>query len=248
MNGKHYKMTVSSPKTRTRWYAYYATLTKLDGKDLNIPCEQVNPLIPAWLQGIAVEQDKIPSIRQVYQSEVLKFTHEDKEAQTQKFKTKLAQLREEEARLGRLFIMGKISEETYEQLRREWQEKLHDIEEKLSEVERNARSLMVDLDLALILVSNLPILFDRLDQNKQATLLKIIAKRIIINSDGQIVDQELHSPFTYLLRIADGLENQGIPYRCSEQIRSGVLVENARLSRVFCLSRLGFHAPLKGDC
>ena len=144
--------------------------------------------------------------------------------------------------------MGKISEETYEQLRREWQEKLHDIEEKLSEVERNARSLMVDLDLALILLSNLPILFDRLDQNKQATLLKIIAKRIIINSDGQIVDQELHSPFTYLLRIADGLENQGIPYRCSEQIRSGALVENTRLSRVFCLSRLGFHAPLKGDC
>ncbi len=51
--------------------------------------------------------------------------------------------------------------------------------------------------------------------------MKILAKKIIIDREGQIIDHELHSPFTYLRSIAVGLEDPGGSYRDSEQVRLG---------------------------
>jgi hypothetical protein len=50
----------------------------------------------------------------------------------------------------------------------------------------------------------------------QANLLKILAKRSIVNPEGLIVDQELNSPFTYLWNLAGSGS-----HRDSEQVRLG---------------------------
>ncbi len=71
----------------------------------------------------------------------------------QKIQTQLGQLKSEEARLGRLFITGKISEETYNQLRAEWQENIRNTESRLLEAERNISAMLVDLDIALLLLT-----------------------------------------------------------------------------------------------
>jgi len=80
---------------------------------------------------------------------------------------------------------------------------------------------LVDLDIALILLANVSVLYERLDDKNKANLLKILAKRIIINPDGQIIDQELHSPFTYLRNLAKSMENSSNSYHDSEQVRLG---------------------------
>lgn len=49
----------------------------------------------------------------------------------------------------------------------------------------------------------------------------ILAKLIIINPDGRIIEQELHSPFTYLRNIAESIENSSNSCRDSEQVRLG---------------------------
>ena len=48
--------------------------------------------------------------------------------------------------------------------------------------------------------------------------LKILAKRIIVNPDGLIVDQELHSPLPYLRNLAGSSAGS---HRDSEQVRLG---------------------------
>jgi hypothetical protein len=221
VQGKTYKMTGSSPRTRFRMYAYYSTHSKPDGKDINIQCGEVDQQIPSWLEGIAINADRLPAIRKEYRSQVIKFHERDREDQAKKIKTQLTQLQGEEARLGRLFITGKISEETYAQLRAEWQVNIRTTESRLVEAERNIQAILVDLDLALILLSKVSILYERLDEKSQAMLLKILAKRIMINPEGRIIGQELNSPFTYLRSIAESLEASSSPCRGSEQVREG---------------------------
>jgi hypothetical protein len=221
LQGAQHKMAGSSPKTHLRMYAYYTTQVKPGGKDVNIQCEGVDQQIPVWLAGIAIDTQRLPAIREEYRSHVTKFHDRDREDQTKKIQGQLSQLRNEEARLGRLFITGKMSEETYNQLRSEWQENIRNTEARLVEAERNTHSIMVDLDLALALLSKVHLLYERLDEKSQARLLKILAKRIIINPDGQIIGHELHSPFTYLRSIAQGLEDPSSSHCDSEQVRLG---------------------------
>jgi hypothetical protein len=52
--------------------------------------------------------------------------------------------------------------------------------------------------------------------------LRILAKRIIIDTQGKIVDYELNSPFSYLDRIVANLRSISV-CRSSEQVALGVL-------------------------
>lgn len=51
------------------------------------------------------------------------------------------------------------------------------------------------LDSALLLLSKVPDLYTRFTEKQRATLLQIIAKRIILNPKGEIIDHELNSLF-----------------------------------------------------
>lgn len=222
VDGRPYKMAGSSPKTRLRMYAYYTTQSKPGGRDIHVACADVDDQISDWLTGISVSQDRIPLIREEYRTQITKFKEKDLEVQTKKIRAQLDDLKKEEARLGRLFITSKISEEVYNQLRVEWQENIRNTEARLIEAERNISAVMVDLDMALVLLSKVNILYQRLDDKSKARLLKILVKRIIIDPDGQIIDYELNSPFTYLWCLNEGLKfPQCSPVRDSEQVRLG---------------------------
>ena len=219
------KMAGSSPVVHNRLYPYYTTQTKPRGSDINISCSVVDEQVPEWLVGVSVLNERLPLIREAYRSQVMKFIENDLETQTKKIHTQLSQLKNEESRLGRLYITGKISEETYNQLRVEWEENIRSCERKLVEAERNVSAVMVDLDVALLLLAKCPVLFNRLDEKGKVRLLKILAKRIIINKDGEIVDQVLHSPFTYLRSLVINTDSPSGSISCgSEQVRLGALL------------------------
>ena len=63
------------------------------------------------------------------------------------------------------------------------------------ELEREATAHVDDLDTAISLFAIAADLFSRLKQKEQSVLLQILAKRIIVDEAGQIIDCVLNSPF-----------------------------------------------------
>lgn len=116
-----------------------------------------------------------------------------------------------------------MSEETYNQLRREWQEKLRHLELSIAEREREVTFHLDDLDAALALMAKMADLYPRLEKKQQGTLLQILAKRIIVDSQGAILEHELNSPFIYLHSLVQNFSTPESGDGSSEHNRSGVL-------------------------
>jgi len=118
-----------------------------------------------------------------------------------------------------MFLTDKISEESYSQLRQEWREKVKHAEANLRDVKHHLTRYLNDLDIALILLTKVSNLYLRVDEKKRAILLQILVKRIIVNSQGEIFNHELHSPFAYLRSLVDDFQNLVL---CgSDHVRSG---------------------------
>lgn len=148
--------------------------------------------------------------------------HDRAETRVSELNRQSSQLKEEEAKLGRLFITGKMSEEAYNQLRREWQEKVRHLELTIAELEREVTFHLDDLDAAPALMAKMAELYPRLEMKQQGTLLQILAKRIIVDPQGAIIEHELNSPFVYLRSLAGNLSPPDIGDGSSEHVRSGV--------------------------
>ncbi len=222
VDGKCFKMYGSTPSGHSRYYPYYITQAKLDGgKAPHIRCTTVDEQIPTWLYGIQVDTTLIPAIRSAYEKEVRQVTTSDRDIKVSGLHRQLSQLKDEEARLGRLFITEKISEEVYGQLRSEWQEKLRHIELTLAELDRDATVHLDDLDAALLLLTKIADLYPRLGEKQCSTLLQILVKQIIVDATGEIIDYQLNSPFVYLRSLVDTLSTPSTGEGGSERIREG---------------------------
>ena len=230
-SGKELKLYGSTPSGRYQSYSYYITLTQVDGKKLHIPCNVIEEQIPGWLAGISVNPELIPTIKEIYRTEIQSQSTEGKGNILSDLRKQTTELKEEEARLGRLYITGKITEKAYEQLHSEWQEKLRNNELTMAEMEREPKIHINDLDLALILLTKVGELYPRLDEKQKSTLLQILAKRIIVDADGEIIDHELNSPFVYLQNLLKSLFSPRNGEGCgSEQIHVGA--PNTDLAKV----------------
>ena len=222
MDGRLYKLFGSTPSGRSQSYSYYVSNREQNGKQLHLPCDVVDEQIPSWLGKITIIPELIPSIRQLYQEQVKQVTGDNRDSKIAELKRQLAQLRDEEARLARLVIMNKITEETYDRLRAEWKEKLRKSEISLAEMESESKAHFDDLDVALILMSKLPELFPRLKEADRTKLLQILARRIIVDPSGEIIDYELNSPFMYLDYLAGDLRGIFDSPRGSSDVSVGV--------------------------
>jgi len=193
----------STPSGRLQSYAYYRTNPRPNGKTVRISCKVVDAQIAGLLQSITVAPEDVPRIREVYRSHITQVTDSDRRAKKEKLSRRVSQLREEEAYLARLLIKGKISEETYDRLRLEWLEKLAHAQTGIQDLERDAGRCLDDLEAGLSLLSKAHSLFGRLKEKECNSLLQILLNRIIVDVKGQIKAHELHSPFTYLRRLAE---------------------------------------------
>ena len=106
-------------------------------------------------------------------------------------------------------------------MRAEWHEKVLNLQMKIDELEIDARGYIDDLEVALALLSNASILYDRLGEKEKNELLQIITKRVIINEQGEIITHELNSPFEYLSTLAASISSEGKEGGGSEQIPGG---------------------------
>ena len=203
------KMYGSTPTGRDQVYAYYRTHSKIDNKNVRVPCNLVDDQISNWLDGLCVKQEQVPEIRNIYSDDLNVINGEDKGKKLEDLKQKASANRFQEAHLARLLVTNKITEETYDQLHSEWKEKLKNFELSIRDLERETETYLDDLELALILMSKLSSIYPRLGEKEKTTLLRILAKKIIVNKQGEIIDQKLNSPFVYLKSILDNYSNNG---------------------------------------
>ena len=103
----------------------------------------------------------------------------------------------------------------------EWKEKVNNVQASIRELDFDTQTHLDDLEIALVLMSKLPELFSRLEKKDKTTLLQIMAKKVIIDSEGEIVDHELHSPFLYLSTLADSICDKSEEGYGSEHVRFG---------------------------
>ena len=97
-------------------------------------------------------------------------------------------------------------------------------EANLADVERDVTIHLDDLDTALILLASVSLLYPRMAKKQRAMLLQILAKRIIVSADGEMIDHELHSPFAYLTELVTDLRTTGPNRRGSKTVRLPQLV------------------------
>ena len=204
-DGKRYKMFGSTPSGYSRSYSYYITHTEVNGKKIHIPCKIVDDQIPGWIKSIGIDQAKVPLIQKVYQAQIRKITHEDREETIAGLQRQLSRLKAEESQLGRLLITNKISEEAYDQLRKEWQEKVQRIEVSIADLERETLVRIDDLDAALALMTRIGFLYERLGDKERSILLQILVKQFIVDLQGKIIDYEFHPPFAFIQDVVEEL-------------------------------------------
>jgi len=218
---KQYKMYGSTPSGRYQSYSYYVTHAKPGGKTVRFKSNDIDRKIHGWLEGVIIPEDIVLDLRKTYQAEIKKHTQDDREESLSQLKRKHSELREEETRLARLVITGNLTQDAYEQLRNEWQEKTINVQCKIDDLQVDLSKSLDDLDVALNLMTNICNLFERLEAKKKSNLLQIIIKRIIINPKGEIIDYELHSPFLYLSTLASRFNGKSKEGSGSSFIRSG---------------------------
>jgi len=119
----------------------------------------------------------------------------------------------EEADFARLFARKKLSEANYDILRQESQERLMRAQQEIRRLENGHRALIDGLELAIIMLSKAHQLYGHLKESSQARLLQILFERIIIDTEGRIVDFTLNPPFEYLSRVSHTLQTEDIPPR-----------------------------------
>jgi DNA invertase Pin-like site-specific DNA recombinase len=222
MGKRQYKLFGSTPSGELKSYSYYITHRKFDGRKFRIPTNVVDVRIPGWLSGISIDGENVAAIQETYNREIKAVTSDNREVSLDKLRRKFQILKEEETKLGRAYITGKIGEEAYDNLRVEWQEKILNLQWRIQEMEFDASKHLDDLDVALTLLQNIKKLSQRLDNKQKNNLLQFVAKRIIINRDGEIISYELHSPFSYLSSLVTRKNGKNKEGWRSESIHEGV--------------------------
>ena len=195
---RDFKMYTTSPTGRSRTYSYYTTRVKVEGAQINIPTDKVDSQIPKKLAGIRIPQALVPRLKNLYRQHIALLNRQGPEEQITRLTGQIRQLRADESDLGRLLLHRRISEEAYDQLRREWQQRLNQKQQELDALQREASVAIDDLDAALALLSEAPRLFKRLAKRDQARLLKLLIERVIVDETGSIVEVRLNAPFAYL--------------------------------------------------
>ncbi len=194
------KLTCSTPNANRQrgGVSYYC----IPSGKVDFLCYQIDTQVAQHLHGIQVDPRRLPHIRAAYTAEVAKRFQSTQTDSEVALKLALDEIRQEEANAARLQAKGKISDEVYEELWREWQDRRTKIMTAMSTLHaQDPKAHVETLDAALNLIAKAGILFDKLERQRKRDLLRYMVERFIINSQGKIVRAELRAPFSYLCEL-----------------------------------------------
>ena len=180
------------------------------GKEMRILYTElgVSNQIPRELRKIQVDPDLIPEIRAVYTQDVAEKMGHLSPDEKQQLEKALQAIDEEEARMARLYAIGKISEFVWDGLWREWQDRRNQIRIAIESLQAKHEVHITNLDAALRIIAQAGIVYNTLERSDQKELLRHMVERVIIDPEGTI-RLELRTPFAYLRDISDKVRGNG---------------------------------------
>lgn len=110
---------------------------------------------------------------------------------------------------ARVLAIGKITEDIWDSLWREWQDRRQTLRDKLDGLARKREYHIDNFDAALHIIEKLSILYKKLERSEQKRLLRQMIEKTIVNTDGKIIRMDLHPPFAYLRRVKQRIQMNG---------------------------------------
>lgn len=184
--------------------AYYC----ITRSNVNFLCSEIDGQIPSELRKIQVDPDLIPEIRAVYTQDVADKMGHLSPDEKQQLEKSLKAIDEEEARMARLYAIGKISEFVWDGMWREWQDRRNQIRFAIESLQAKHEVHITNLDAALRIIAQAGIVYNTLERSDQKELLRHMVERVIIDPEG-IIRLELRTPFAYLRDISDKVRGNG---------------------------------------
>jgi hypothetical protein len=135
----------------------------ISNSSLNILCHVVDGQIPAQMHRIQVEEVWIPKLREAYVADVESRLGKPNVSERELLEKALKSLDEEELASARLHARGKMSEEVWDSLWKDWQDQRNAIRTTLRTIDESCQMHIATLDDALAVIAKAGILFDRLD-------------------------------------------------------------------------------------
>lgn len=207
-NGKLKRLTGSTSNTRRPGggTAYYC----VSNSNINILCRKVDEKIKPLLHGIQVSPDLLPVIRKCYVDEISqKLGHHHESDQKQHIERALKAIDSEEERTLRLYAMGKVTEQVWDNLWAEWQDKRTNLRVSLEMIGHDEQTHIKNLDDALAWIGKLAILYETHSIEDQRELLRLIVEQIVVDNDGNILEFNLQPPFAYIQNIHQQMGHAG---------------------------------------
>ncbi len=165
-------------------------------------CSDVDDCVGADLARIQVDPDLIPMIRAAYTNDLktkIAGSHPDDRA---RLEAVLKATDEEENRTARLYAAGKISEDIWDALWEEWQDRRHKVRRTLEMLTVDHETHIENLGMALQIIAGIGTLYNGLQREDQKELLRQVVHRVVVNEAGN-VRLDLRTPFAYLCDLND---------------------------------------------
>lgn len=160
-------------------------------------CSKIDARVALEIARIQVDPELIPLIRASYARDLsLKLTG-IRPDERKRLETALAEVDVEETRAARLYAAGKISDEIWDALWTEWQDRRNQIRRTLETLDVEHELHVDNLETALQVIACIGTLYNKLSCKEQKELLREVVSRVVVNDKGR-VHLELRTPFAYL--------------------------------------------------
>ena len=179
--------------------AYYC----IPSSAINLSCRVIDEQISGHIQSIQVNPDLLPKIREVYVSDVLRYT-KDIGRERRALEVRQRKLDEKELNLWRAFTDHGMRPQIYEKLTRECQDERDKLKILLQRVEVEQKEAIANLDAALQVLSEIGEHYVKCVPEQQRAILLQMVERVIVTAEGQVRRIEWKSPFCYIQRLKDG--------------------------------------------
>jgi DNA invertase Pin-like site-specific DNA recombinase len=216
-DGELRRMTgsTSNASRRNGGTPYYRIV---DTREISFLCNHVDKAVEAAIASIQVDSALIPTIRANYTEKIQTYLGHGSSDRRVQMCLLLKQIDDEEARAARLFASGKISDEVWDSLWTEWQDRRHTIQRSLEATLHNQIIHVENLEVALEIIGKIGTLYNGLEDNDKKELLHHVVEKVIVEMDGK-VSLELRSPFLFLKTLVEDIQNGN--FRIASAVKRG---------------------------
>ncbi len=207
-DGNEWKLNCSTSNASRKGggTAYYC----VPRSNINFMCEKIDAQIPDELCAIQIDPAHLPTIRAFYKHDLVEKLGLARPDERKLMTDALTAIDQEEARMARLLASGKISEDVWNGLWAEWQERRNRLRSNLDSIAQRQEFHIDNLETALGIIAQVGSLYNRLEVSARRELLLHMVKQVVVNTDGRIV-LELNAPFAYLKDLSDRAKGSSEP-------------------------------------